>query len=111
MFDDFSNDLFNELDILREQTLGCILDQLASFDKSKNPSYFLKEAKEILNSNWDTLEGRLYIANGKDLISTINAWMRSRYKRSCSRAKLIAALTPTDIPVEMKDVIDMLENP
>lgn len=110
LFDNFLTDLFDILDSLRGSTLSGIMDQLASCDKSKTPSYFLKVAEETLSYKWDTIDGRLSIANGKDLISTINDWIRSKYKRSCSRAKLINALSMKDIPQEVKDVINMLEH-
>lgn len=107
-FDSFANDLFEALNSLREETLGGIMDQLASCDKSKTPSYFYKTAEAILNPKWDTLEGRLSVANGKNLISTINAWVRSKYKKSCSRTKLINALSPEDISQEVKEVIKQI---
>ena len=110
LFDSFLTDLFNILDSLHESTLGGIMDQLASCDKSKTPSYFLRSAEEILSHKWATIDGRLSIANGKNLISTINDWIRSKYKKSCSRTKLINALSANDIPQEVKDVISMLEH-
>ena len=110
LFDNFADDLFKTLDSLREETLGGIMDQLASCDKSKTPSYFYKEAESILGPKWSTLEGRLSVANGKSLISTINAWIRSKYKKSCSRTKLINALSSEDIPQEMKDLIKQMSS-
>ena len=86
------------------------MDQLASFDKSKMPSSFLEEAETILAQKWSTLEGRLATANGKSLISAINGWIRSKYKRNCSRNKLISALEPEDISQEIKDLVKELES-
>lgn len=108
LYDSFTNELFEVLDTLRTETLGGIMDQLASCDKSKTPSYFYKTAETILDSKWGTLEGRLSVANGKSLISTINAWVRSKYKKSCSRTKLINALTPENIAQEVKDLIKQI---
>lgn len=109
-FEEFKNDMFNELNLLRKQTIGCILDQLLTNDKSKSPSYYLEIAEAVLNAKWDSLEGRLSIVNGKDLISTINSWVRMKYRRSCSRAKMFDQLFPRNVPDEMKSVIDMLQN-
>lgn len=108
LYDSFTNELFEVLDTLRTETLGGIMDQLASCDKSKTPSYFYKTAETILDSKWGTLEGRLSVANGKSLISTINAWVRSKYKKSCSRTKLINALAPENIAQEVKDLIKQI---
>lgn len=110
MFDDFANELFELVDSLRTETLGGIMDQLAFLDKSKTPSCFFKEAETILNKKWNTLEGRLAMANGKKLISVINEWIRSKYKKSCSRSKLINALMPDNIAQEVKDLIRQMES-
>lgn len=110
LFDSFIDGLFEALNTLREETLGGIMDQLASCDKSKTPSYFYKVAEDVLNPRWNTLEGRLSVANGKSLISTINAWIRSKYRKSCSRTKLINALSPEEIPQEVKELIKQISS-
>lgn len=104
----FCEELFQKIDELKEDTRGKILDQLHTNDKSKAPSVHLAIANERLNRSWGSLEGRLSVSGGKEAISLINQWMRDRYKRSCSRAKMIDSLTVDDIPEEMKNVIDEL---
>ena len=81
------------------------MDQLSTSDRSKMPSTFLNRAKEILDPKWATLDGRLSVANGKDLVSTINTWLKTRYHKSSSRVKLLGALDPGDIPSEVKELI------
>lgn len=109
-YETFCAELFSELGSLYDQTLGGIMDQLSTSDRSKMPSTFLNAAKEILDPKWNTLEGRLSVANGKDLVSTVNTWLKTRYHKSSSRTKLINALTPEDIPSEVKDLIHILSN-
>lgn len=104
----FREELFCELDKQKNTTFGCILDNLCKNDRSKTPSYFIPQAQEIINKKWNTLEGRLSISNGKDIISVVNSWIRQNYKISCSRNKLLKALTLSDIADEMKSVIDIL---
>lgn len=107
-FDAFCNELFHELDKLASQTKGGILDQLCLQDRSKNPSYYMQEADQRFSDCWKTLDGRLAFANGKDIISLVNTWIHSRYKKSSSRSKIISALSEKDISEEMKQVIDTL---
>lgn len=57
-FDEFLTCLYNKLDVLREEVLSGIMDRMATQDKSKTPSYFLKAAEEILNLKWNTMEGK-----------------------------------------------------
>ena len=105
---EFQEKLFVELNKLAEQTRGSILDQLCLQDRGKNPSYFLPEANGRFASAWSTLEGRLSIASGKDIISLVNSWIRNEYHKSSSRSRIISALTPDDISPEIKGVIDQL---
>ena len=61
-----------------------------------------------MEQQWQTLEGRLSIACGKDILSIINEWIRAKYHRSSSMSKIMDMLTPEDIAEEMKTVIDEL---
>ena len=108
LYDSFARELFDAIDVLHTETLVGIMDQLAKGDRSKMPGYFYETAKAILDSRWNTLEGRLSVANGKSLVSTINTWMRSKYKKSCSRSKLINALTPETIDQEVENLIKQI---
>lgn len=107
-YEEFCEALFGMLDSLYEETLSGIMDQLASRDKSKTPSLFYREAVNILEPKWSTLDGRLAVANGKKLISAINDWIRNNYNRNCSRTKLLNSLTPNDLPQEVQDLIKQL---
>ena len=84
------------------------MDQLWSSNRSKMPSTFLDQAKEILDSKWSTLEGRLSVANGKNVVSTINTWLKTKYNKSSSRTKLLGALSSNDIASEVKELINIL---
>ena len=104
----FREELFHELEILHDQTLGGFLDQYYYEFHDKNPSTNLSLAKSELDKRWGTLEDRLAVCNGKDLISVINSWIKQRYHKSSSRARLLKALGPDDIPDEIKIVISTL---
>lgn len=108
-YDDFCNNLFQELDKLRQDTEGAILNHLYFQDRSKDPGYYYKhEIAPFMEQQWKTLEGRLSIACGKDILSIINEWIRAKYHRSSSMSKIMDMLTPEDIAEEMKTVIDDL---
>ena len=104
----FCNSLFEELEQLAAQTKDSLLDQYHKQDKSKNPSYFRPMVDARFNPMWETLLGRLSIVGGKDALSLVNSWIKRTFKKSSSRARIIAALTADDIPAEMKSVIDEL---
>lgn len=104
----FLRELFDMIDMLRDQTIDHIMDQLHTQDRSKEPSYSRKAAQRILDLSWNTLEGRMALVNGKELISAVNEWMMYRYHKSCSRAKMIQSLCSEDIPIEVGEVISNL---
>ena len=107
-YSQFREELFCELEILHDQTLGGFLDQYYYEFRDKNPSTNLSLAKSELDKRWGTLEDRLAVCNGKDLISLVNSWIRQRYHKSSSRARLLKALSPDDIPDEIKTAISTL---
>lgn len=106
----FEQELFAEIEKLREQTLGCFLDQLDHDSPDKNASTNWKQELAELAKKWGTLEDRLSVCNGKDLILLINTWIKHRYHQSLSRMKLLSALAPNDIAEEVKDIIALLIN-
>lgn len=107
-YSQFCEELFHELEVFYEQTLGGFLDQIDHEFNRQNPSTNLKLATLELDKRWTTLEDRLSVSNGKDIISLVNSWIRQRYKKSSSRAKLLKALVSEDISGEIKSVISML---
>lgn len=105
---EFSRQLKDELEKLKEQTLGGFLDQISNSCRDKAASTNLSTATAELEKHWGTLENILSTCNGKDLVSAINKWIQNQYHCKSSRAKLLGALTPDDICDEMKAVISML---
>lgn len=107
-YPEFREQLAEEIEKLKEQTRGGFLDQISHNCRDKEPSTNLIQATAELEKHWGTLESRLSVCNGKDLISLINMWIRREYKCNSSRTRLLNALTPDDICEEMKAVISML---
>lgn len=84
------------------------MDQLDRKYRGQASSTILQIATERLEKRWMTLEDRLSVCNGKDLISHINGWIVNRYHKKSSRKKLLDSLTAEDICDEMKQVILLL---
>ena len=107
-WDKFYGEFMDVTDSLRSSTLSSKMDYLSTLHRSKTPSAIMNLATELLKEPWSSLDGRLSVVNGKDLLSTVNSWLREKYKVKSSRDKLIKSLSPDDIPQEIKDVINML---
>ena len=104
----FCECLTTELDKLKQQPIDGFLDQISQKFRGQAPSTNLKKAIEQVEKRWQTLESRLSLCNGKDLISYINGWMEHQYHQKSSRKKLLDSLTSEDICDEMKSVITIL---
>jgi hypothetical protein len=107
-WDQFYDEFMDVTASLYSSTLSSKMDYLSTIDRSKTPSAVMNLATELLSNPWTSLDGRLSVVNGKDLLSVVNSWLRDKYKIKSSRDKLIKALTCDDIPQEIKDVINML---
>lgn len=109
MYDRFLNDLNIALDSLYEKTLDSIMDYLQSIDHSRQgASHYKKAAEKIIQESWNTLDGRMSIVNGKEMIALINMWMKKNYNKSCSRRKMIQSLQSEEVCEEIKTVIKRL---
>lgn len=99
-----------ELEQLKQQTLGGFMDQLDRNCRGQATSRKYQIATAELEKRWGTLEDRLSVCNGKDLISHINSWVARQYHQKSSRKKLLDSLTVEDVCDEMKQVIsDLIE--
>jgi hypothetical protein len=107
-YPEFKAELCDQLGTLYAQTLGNFLDQFQHEFKGQNASTNLELATQELAKRWGTLEGRLSVCNGKDAISLINHWIRERYHKNSSQARLFKALSSEDIPEEVRSVINLL---
>ena len=102
--------LSTELEQLKQQTLGGFMDQLDRNCRGQASSRKYQIATAELEKRWGTLEDRLSVCNGKDLISHINSWVARQYHQKSSRKKLLDSLTAEDVCDEMKQVIsDLIE--
>ena len=104
-YPNFCECLTSELDQLKQQSIDGFLDQISQKVRGRAASTNLKEATAEVEKRWKTLEDRLSVCNGKDLISCINRWMERQYHQKLSFKKLLDSLTPEDICNEMKHVI------
>lgn len=107
-YPEFCECLKNELDRLKQQTINGFLDQNWQDNRGQAASTSLANATKQVEHRWQTLDDRLSICNGKDLISCINGWIERQYHQKSSKRKLLDSLTPEDICDEMKSVIAVL---
>lgn len=97
-----------EIDKLKNDVIDQYSNQIHLIEKGKSLVTVNKQARRLINSKWTVLEEKLKLVNGKDALKITNAWIRTRYKKNCSAAKIISLMKPDDISQDLKSVIDIL---
>ncbi|WP_312561099.1 ATP-binding protein [Anaerospora sp.] len=67
-----------------------------------------RKARELVNSKWVSLEGKLSIVPGKDLLKATNNWVKENYNVSCSIKRIFSVMKSEDIDVELIELIKRL---
>ncbi|MEA4902927.1 AAA family ATPase [Desulfitobacterium sp.] len=65
-------------------------------------------AREHVNLNWSSLEDKLNIIPGKDLLRATNKWMKENYKINCSMRSIFDVMRSGDIDTEIVEVLNKL---
>lgn len=63
----------------------------------------------LFEEDWDDLDRKLRIAPGKALLAKINEWLQSEYGVSVTTKAIASAITLSEIPHEMRELIERLE--
>ncbi|MEL7597268.1 MAG: hypothetical protein AAGU01_03595, partial [Clostridiaceae bacterium] len=59
----------------------------------------------FVESCWTTLENKISIVSGKELLSRINLWVSEEYGEACSLSRILKNIKEEEIDDEIKKVI------
>lgn len=98
---------------LSESMKDDTFDRIAEGYGRRNPRFGAARvnayARESVDANWDTLEKRLSIVHGKNLLRVLLDWCATNYG-AIGEGDLLSAFTVSDIPSEMVSVLAAIEN-
>ena len=77
-------------------------------DRTKNIQTTNNEARKYINCCWQTLEGKLTLINGKQLLSFVIKYMKKTYNVNLTKNKILDNFGFDDVDKEIKDVIDSI---
>ncbi len=66
------------------------------------------KAREYVNSKWTSLEDKLNMVPGKDLLRATNSWIKENYKVSCSMRSIFNIMNPEDVDNEVLEILSEL---
>lgn len=115
---EFNDDIENIMKELSNEFKNRTQAQLQShrfkFEKSINPkldeSTIIEKILQEFDRIWNTFEQRLTIIPGKDFLSRLNTFLQEKLKITITHANIINAMTPELVPIELKQIIDKIDN-
>ena len=85
--------------------------RLIYFEKSGlSRSTILREGAELFEEKWRTLEGRIELMPGKEVLARLNEWLQYQHGVSVTPAGIVAKMKREDIPGDLFDILQELEN-
>lgn len=104
-FDDFLKKYVELLDAEKESVITNISDKIFENQKGLTPSTCYKRAKAYVDEKWTTVDFKIELVSGKEIISKINDFIKKEYGQHCSIKRLLDELDVEDIADEVVDVI------
>ncbi len=94
----------------KDQVQDQISAKIIDYNKAQglDTSSSLQIARGIIKEKWTTIESKLSLVSGKEMISKINGWMKEQYNKSCSMDKIIKNIRSDEVDDEIAHVINEL---
>jgi hypothetical protein len=74
----------------------------------KHQSTILKDCHSSIDAAWKSIEGRVQIVPGKEVLSLLNQKVQEKYKVSVTPSQIVRFMTPEQIPQDMRLVFQSL---
>ena len=74
----------------------------------KDPASLTQETIEAFEQSWQSLDSRLAIIPGKEVLSLLNQELQQHHGITLTHHALIDAFSPTDIPPELSEALSRL---
>lgn len=96
-------------DGLRDETLDALAAEVHLSDRVSGVARANRLARERVEQAWQSIEGKLGIVSGKQLLSGLSSWSQATYGVSLSIGRLAASFLPADVPPEVVQVVGAIE--
>ncbi|WP_323397444.1 ATP-dependent nuclease [Acetobacterium wieringae] len=108
-YDDFHRKFENIIDGFKDDIFDQLTDGFVKLSgKGHQRSTCNKMAREYMAKNWTSLENKIKMVPGKEVLSRIRQWLQDEYKKSISTDKIIKNFKPEEIDDELRMVIERL---
>jgi energy-coupling factor transporter ATP-binding protein EcfA2 len=106
--EDILTQLEDITDGLKEGLIGSYVDAIKNWKPQWDGAKLYLTAKDFVSSRWETLEDRLSICPGKEVLSQLSAWSQASYGTMLSRVRLAQEVRKSEIPSDLKHIIQSI---
>lgn len=96
------------IDTFKDEIIDSYTTKIQENDRKLTAGTAAAKAREYVNINWTSLEVKLNIIPGKDLLRATNKWMKDNYKINCSMRSIFDYMKIEDIDIEIVEVLNQL---
>lgn len=95
---------------MKDETLDNIAVELQLRDRVGGLARANRIARERIAVAWQSVDNKIAIAGGKQLLSSLSSWSQAEFGVSLSAAKLAASLRREELVPEVVGVVTAVEN-
>jgi AAA15 family ATPase/GTPase len=95
-------------DSLHDDTFDNLSNEFWKYSRSERETANRK-ARALIKAHWGSLDGKLKLVSGKDIISKLSKWSQDTYNVSFSAATIVREIRKDEIDSEMKHVLESIE--
>jgi energy-coupling factor transporter ATP-binding protein EcfA2 len=94
---------------MRDETLDALATELHAADRAGGVPRANRLARDRVEGAWQTLEGKLSVVSGKQLLSALSSWSQATYGTSLSVGRLAAMMLANEVLAEVRGVVSAIE--
>lgn len=108
-YKDFLAEYGKLVDSFAGRVHDCIAGKMWEYYRSKGADAVTIStiSRNYFESNWTTLENKISLLSGKELLASTNLWMQERYKKHSSLSAIAQVLKEDEIDQEIIEIIDL----
>jgi hypothetical protein len=100
------------LEQVKPATADLFSQQISNWSKWKGSPIAIPtanaQARDYVEAHWSTMEGRLSICPGKDVLSKVNSALQSKYGISVSFPSLLSEIATGEVDDELRKLLDRI---
>ena len=104
-YEDFILKFENLVNSFKDDVIDSYTTKIHEDDRKLTAGTAASKARDYVDGKWNCLENKLSIVPGKELLKTVNKWIKDDYKVSCSMNTIFNNMELDDIDSEIKELL------